>query len=110
MMRATIPGPQVRNSKFGLTFDERHGYVRGMAEHLWVLRAARYGSHSRLVHVARYSRSVRLTSARTCEESSRFWDCKTDVAGPNWARHEVHDRLHEARAGAHTPLWFRVRT
>lgn len=109
-MRATIPGPQARNSKFAPIFERRHGWVSGMNEHLWVLRDARAGSHSRLVHVARYSRSARLTSVRTCEESSRFWDCKTDVAGPNWARLEVHARLREARAGAPTTLWFRART
>lgn len=109
-MRAKTLGPQADQNKFGLAFDTRHGLVSGMHVHLRALVAAREGSHSRLVHVARYSRSARLTSVRTCEESSRFWDCKTDVAGPNWARLEVHARLREARAGAHTPLWFRART
>ena len=110
MMRAKTLGPQADQNKFGLAFDERHGLVSGMREHLRMLNAARHGSHRRLVHMAPHRRSVRLTSARTCEESSRFWDCQTDVAGAGWARHEVHARLHEARAGAHTPLWLRVRT
>lgn len=109
-MRASTLGPQAGQNKFGLAFDTRHGLVSGMREHLRMLNAARHGSHRRLVRMTPHRRSARLTSARMEEESSRFWDCKTDMAGPNWARHEVHARLSEARAGAHTPLWLRART
>ena len=108
-MRAKTLGPQADQNKFGVSFDERRGWVHGMRVHLRVLNAARDGSHWLLLYLVRLNRSMRLTSVRE-EESSRFWDCKTDVAGPNWARLEVHARLREARAGAHTPLWFRART
>ena len=110
MMRAKTLGPQADQNKFEPIFERRHGWVIGMSEHLRALAAAREGSRWPLRQRLRHHRSIRLRAVREEEESSRFWDCKTDVAGPNWARLEVHARLHEARAGAHTPLWLRVRT
>lgn len=108
-MRASTLGPQADQNKFEPIFTERHGLVEWMIGHLRVLSAARGGSHRWLRWRLLYNRSMRLLTVRKEEESSRFWDCLTDVAGPNWARHEVHEPLREARAGAHTPLWLRGR-
>lgn len=108
-MRASTLGPQAGQNKFEPVFTERHGLVEWMIGHLRVLSAARGGSHRWLLLRLRDRRSERLRVVRKEEKSSRFWDCHTDVAGPNWAGHEVHEPLQEARAGAHTPLWNRGR-
>ena len=110
-LRLRIAGDPRLRARRAQALQEKSSFwsrYTGVAGFGWTLFDARSGSVGLLSE--RPTMGIRLVTVAREEKKSVFWDCHTTVAGRGWARGPVHERIDDAREGAHTPMWLVART